>query len=165
MSAIADFRIIEASKLTELNSHSELQVKKSLFGKKTIDTYWDYLNANSRKLKDFQWSGHIFANLLIFLEEKKGIDLLTSEYDELANAIAGRRQASIIILTFDQKQKFLKKLSSNAFNLEELIEFNKEFSEDDDPDLAKAEMEGISALHDSLSQLTNDESVILLNIH
>jgi hypothetical protein len=139
MSAIADFRLIETSKLNELRDNAEIKVEKKLFSKKTIDNYWDYLNSNSKKLKDFGYSGYIFADLLIFLAESKGIDLLKSKYDDIANSIAERRQNSTIILTYDQRHAYLDKLNAEKFSTDELIAFNRDFSENDDPELAKAE--------------------------
>jgi len=91
MSAIADFRLIETSKLNDLLNNAEIKVEKKLFGKKLIDNYWNYLNANSMRLKDFNWSGYIFADLLIFLQEKKGIDLLNGKYNDIVDAIIERR--------------------------------------------------------------------------
>ena len=164
MSAIADFRLIETSKLSDLKAHAEVQIKKTLFSKKTIDNYWSYLDANSTKLKDFPWSGHIFSSLLIFLEEKKGIGLLRGSHDAIADSISELRQSGTFILTIDHESKHLKDLSPDKFNLEELIEFNVEFSEEDDPELATAELAGIQALHESLELLTDDKSVVLLSI-
>ena len=164
MSAIADFRLIETSKLSDLKAHAEVQIKKTLFSKKTVDSYWTYLDANSLKLKDFPWSGHIFSSLLIFLEEKKGIGLLRSSHDDIADNISELRQSGAFILTFDHKQKHLKDLSPDKFSLEELIEFNVEFSEENDPELAQACIAGIKALRDSLELLTDDKSVVLLSI-
>lgn len=164
MSAVADFRLIDTSKLIELRDHAEIKIEKKLFSKKTIDNYWDYLNSNSKELKTFEYSGYIFADLLIFLVENKGIDLLKSKYDDLANSIAERRQNSTIILTFDQRQAYLDKLTAEKFSTAELIAFNKDFSENDDPELAKAELEGIKALRESLDQLTSDNQVVLLSV-
>jgi hypothetical protein len=164
MSAIADFRLIETSKLNELRDNAEIKIEKKFFSKKTIDTYWDYLNSNSKKLKDFGYSGYIFADLLIFLVENKGIDLLKSKYDDIANFIIERRQNSTIILTYDHRQAYLDKLAADKFTADELIAFNKDFSGTDDLELAKAEIEGIKALRDSLDQLTGDNQVVLLSV-
>lgn len=164
MSAIADFRLIETSKLNELLDNAEIKIEKKLFSKKTIDNYWDYLNANSKKLKDFDWSGYIFANLLIFLEEKKGVDLLKGKHDDIANSIVDKRQNSTFILTFEHKEKYLTDLSPEKYTIDELVEFNKDFSGDDDPELAKAELEGIKTLRDSLNLLTDDKQVVLLSV-
>jgi hypothetical protein len=164
MSAIADFRLIETSKLNDLRDNAEIKIEKKLFSKKTIDNYWDFLNANSKKLKDFNWSGYIFANLLVFLEEKKGIDLLKGKHEDIANVIVEKRQNSTFILTYDHRQRYLNDLSPDKFTLDELIEFNKDFSEESDPELAKAEIEGIKALRENLELLTDDKNVILLSV-
>ncbi|NBP67308.1 MAG: hypothetical protein EBU52_01050 [Cytophagia bacterium] len=164
MSAIADFRIIETSKLNELRENAQIKIEKRLFSKKVIDNYWDFLNANTTKLKDFDWSGYTFNNLLIFLEEKKGVDLLKGKYDDIANEIVEKRQNGTFILTFEHRQKYLDKLNPENYSEKELIDFNKNFSEEDDPELAKAEMEGIKALQDSLSLLKDDTKVVLLTI-
>lgn len=164
MSAIADFRLIETSKLNDLLAHAEVKIEKGFLSQKVIDNYWNFLNANSKKLKDFNGSGYIFANLLVFLAEEKGIQLLKSEYDDIAEALANKRGSSIFVLTFDHKQRYWNDLSPEKFDVSELITFNKDFSEDEDPELAKLEMEGIKALRDSLESLADDKSVVLLSI-
>ena len=121
MSAIADFRIIETSKLNELRDNAEIKIEKGPFSKKTIDTYWDYLNANSKKLKDFGYSGYIFADLLIFLTENKDIDLLKSKYDDIANSIVERRQNLTIILTHHHRESYIHKLIADKFSTDEFV--------------------------------------------
>jgi len=164
MSAIADFRIIETSLLDELQDHAEIKVEKKLFGKKTTDKYWDFLNAHSRRLMDFKWSGHVFSDTLTFLDEKKGINLVKGKYDAIATDLVNKRQASVFILTYEQKQKYLDKLKAENYSIDELTAFNKKFSEQDDPELAKAEIEAIKFLRDNLELLTDDKHVVLLNV-
>lgn len=164
MSAIADFRMIETSALEELRNQAVVRFEKKLFSKKRIDNYWSYLNAHSKELKDFDGSGYVFADLLVFLKESKGIDLLTGEFEEVANAISADRQNSTIIFTFDHKQKYLKDMAPEKFTLEELIAFNKDFSEDDDPAPAAAELNGIKTLYNHLDLLTSSHQVILLSV-
>lgn len=150
--------------MNELRNNAEIKIERKLFSKKIIDNYWDYLNSNSKKLKEFQYSGYIFADLLIFLAENKAIDLLKSKYDDLASSIAAKRQNSTIILTYDQRQAYLDMLDPDKFSRDELIAFNKEFSENDDPEFANAQIDGIRALRDSLDQLIGDNYVILLSV-
>ena len=164
MSGIADFRIIKTDKLETLKGLSEIIVKKSFFKKTVIDGYWDFLDENSKKLEDFNWSGYIFANLLIFLQENKGIDLLTSEFDPIANWISEKRGVSVIIFTDKHKQLFMDKLVPENYNESELIAFNKEFSEDESPELAKAEMDGIKAIWNSMAELMDENEVVLLTV-
>jgi hypothetical protein len=153
MSAIADFRIIETFRLEELKT-------KAVQGKKF---YVDYIERNTKKLKTFDRPGYIFAHLLIFLEEK-GIVLLKGLYHDLSEELSELCENSILILTFDHRQQYLDALDPENFSIEELITFNADFSEDVDAELAHAEMEGISALHNGLSQLAGDVDVLLLSI-
>jgi hypothetical protein len=67
-------------------------------------------------------------------------------------------------LTYEQRQAYLDKLDAGKFSTDELIAFNKDFSENEDPELAKGEIEGIRALRDSLDQLTGDNQVVLLSV-
>ena len=164
MSAIADFRIIKTDKLDALKEASEIIVKKSFFKKTVTDNYWSFLEDNSKKLNDFEWSGYIFCNLLIYLQENKNIDLLTSEYDSTANWISEKREISLMIFTHNHKKAFLDKLNTKNFSMEELINFNKEFSEDDDFELAEAEIAGINAIKASLEELIDDKEVVILSI-
>jgi len=164
MSAIADFRIIKTDKLDSLKESAEIKIKKGFFKKTVIDNYWNFLNENSSKLKNFEWSGYIFGSLLIYLQENKGIDLLTSEFDSITNWISEKRNASVMIFTINHKKSYFEKLELENFNEAELIEFNKEFSEDDSPELAKAEMDGIKAIQNSLSELKDENEVVLLTI-
>lgn len=76
MSAIADFRIIQTDKLDGLKESAEIIIKKGFFKKTVTDNYWSFLENNSSKLKDFERSGYLFTNLLLFLQENKEIDLL-----------------------------------------------------------------------------------------
>lgn len=164
MSAIADFRLVQTSKLNELLDSAEIKIEKKLFGKKVVDNYWNYLDANSKKLANFNWSGYIFANLLIFLEEKKGIDLLKGKYDHIANSIVERRQNSTFIFTHEHKQAYIDKLNPDHFSVDELIEFNVSFSDESAPQLAEAEIEGIKALRDHLQELSDDSQIVLLSV-
>lgn len=154
MSAIADFRIIDIDKLEALKEASE----------KLIEDYWNFLDNNSIKLEKFNWSGYIFADLLIFLQEEKQIDLFTSEFDSMSNWISEKRNTSVMIFTFDHKNTYLDSLELRNFSTTELVAFNKDFSEDDSPELAKAEMDGIKAIRNSLDELKNENKVVLLTV-
>ncbi|WP_289056063.1 hypothetical protein [Carboxylicivirga marina] len=165
MSALAEFRIIDTNKLNDLKEKAEIKtIKKGWFKKVKIDEFWSFFDSNSNKLKDFDWSGYVFGNLLIFLQENKMINILDSEHDSIANWISEKRGISTIILTKTHKESYLEKLNSINITIEELIEFNKEFSEDSDPEFAKAGLEGVKAISENLEILTDDSKVIILTV-
>lgn len=153
MSAIAEFKLISVAKLPNLV--------------KAADPGNDFHNIvlhDTKKLITFDWSGYIFADLLIFLQEKKNINLLEGEYDAIANQIAEKGQPSVFILTYEHKLKYASSLILENFSANELIEFNKDFSESDDPELAKAQLDGIAALKQSLDSITSSDFAVLLFI-
>lgn len=164
MAAIAAFRRIEVSKLEALRSVAEIKVEKKLFSKKVIDNYWNFLDNNSKRLKDFNGSGYVFADLFIFLDEHKGIHLLKGEHENISNEISKKRGNATFLFSFEQKKAYWNGLDSQHFSLAELIEFNKGFSENDDPELAEAELDGINLLRENLEQLTDTNHVIILSI-
>ena len=164
MSAIADFRILTTDKLEALKESAEIKTKKRFFRKVEIDNYWNFLDQNATKLKEFEWSGYVFGNLLIYLQENRGIDLLTSEFESTASWISEKRKASVMMFTMNHKKAYFDKLKLENFKEAELIEFNKEFSEDDNPELALAEMDGIKAIQNALSALQNENEVVLLTV-
>lgn len=123
------------------------------------------MNENSTELNvKFEWSGYIFGSLLIYLQEKKDINLLNSEFDSIANWISEKRSASVMIFTSKHKKLYLDKLTLDNFTETELIEFNKDCSEDDSPELVKAEMDGIKAIQNSLKELKNENEIVLLTV-
>ncbi len=72
MSAIASFIKLPKSALEGLRKAS------------TGGTDRNYLSTNGREVAEYRWSGDVLATLLPYLEEKHQIDLMKSEYGELA---------------------------------------------------------------------------------
>lgn len=162
MSAIASFYILDTSKLDYLKQHAEIIVKKSLFSKKVTDNFWDYLASNSTELKSLDGSGYVYANLLVYLEEEKNIDLLTNQYEDTAKELVEKRGSSHFFFTYQQKISFLPQLQSSLFSLTEMQKFNQEFSGEGDEETAELTLEAIKLLHDNLDKVQNENQVLLL---
>ena len=162
MSAVASFYILDASKLDDLKLNAEIIIKKGLFSRKVIDNYWNYLSSNSIKLKSLDDSGYIFANLLVYLQEEKDIDLLTNEYDKIAKELVDKRGNSHFLFSHKQKDNFLTKLEPNLFPLAEIQKFNQEFSGEGNKKTAELTLHGIELLRDNLSKIQNENQVLLL---
>jgi len=71
---------------------------------------------------------------------------------------------SVMIFTFNHKATYFDKLFADNFTNEELIQFNKEFSHEDDLELVQAEKAGIEAIRKSHEQLNDNNKVVLLTI-
>ena len=71
MSGLADSRLIDVSKLKDLRNAAEIKFERGFLSNLKIDGYQRFLDMNTKKLKDFKWSGFVFAHLLVFLKEKR----------------------------------------------------------------------------------------------
>ncbi len=164
MAPVAECRLVSVSKLAELVNNAEVKVEKKLFTSKRIDSYPAFLEAHSKLVQVSENPGYIFAELAVFLTESKGIALIKGNYNDVANAISARRANSVMIFTFEHRQAYVDRLNPDQFTVEELIEFNKEFSGNEDPALAEVQLEGIRALRFYLQQINNETEVALLSI-
>ena len=162
MSAIANFFLIDNSKLEDLKQNAEIIVKKSFLSKKVTDNYWDFLANNAIQLRSFNGSGYIYGNLLVYLQEDKGIDLLQNEYDDITKELIEKRGSSHFIMTRKQMTEYLERLNVNNFSLPELQKFNEEFSEEGDEETAQLSLDAIQVLRDNLSNVQNENQVLLL---
>jgi len=162
MSAIASFYLVDTSKFDELRQNAEIIVKKNLFSKKVIDTYWDYLANNATELKGFDGSGYIYGNLLVYLEEQKNISLTNSEFDEIAKDLSDKRGSSHFLFTNKQRSDYINQLDPTKYSLTEVQQFNKDFSEEGDEETARLTLDAIQVLQQNLSKLQSDNQVLLL---
>src|SRR5215471_17874272 len=77
---------------------------------------YDYLNGKGSEVAEYRWSGYVLATLLPYLQEKRQIDLMKSEYDELASIITSATGATHFIFTRYQRTAFLDRLESKLFS-------------------------------------------------
>jgi hypothetical protein len=162
VSAIASFYLLDTSKLDELRQNAEIIVKKSLFSKKVIDNYWAYLSDNAKDLKNFNGSGYLYGNILVYLQEEKNIDLTQNEYDSIIKELIDKRGSSHFFFTNKQKTAFINQLVPAKYSLAEIQQFNQNFSEEGDEETARLSLEAIQVLHDNLNEVQNDNQILLL---
>ena len=158
MSAIAEFIIIDNSKVKELREASI--IKKNWLGKRT-DNFPAFLEANAKKRQQFSGYGYHYATLLVFLEEEKGIDLMQSDVDGLSDFLVEKRGHSILVFSPEHLKQKVEKISPEKFKEQELLVFNKNFSEDDDPNAGKELLAAIRLLNDNLKALKDNEILLL----
>ena len=164
MSAIANFSLIEKSRLQELKEASAIIIKKGFLKNTHIDNYPAYIQINTQSLPNYDGSGYIFATLFIYLLEEKEIDLLDNEYSELATELSANRENTILIFTKEQSDRYSSQLNPDVYDANELNAFNLAFSEIDDPDFGVFAIKAISSLKGNLEAIPNNESLLLLEI-
>jgi hypothetical protein len=162
MSAIATFYLLPVTKLDELSKQAKITVKKTFLSKVVTDTYWAFLTNNSLSWQDYDGPGYLAMNAIFFLEEKN-IDLTADEYLYLVDDLIDKRQSSHYIYTIKHKGS-LPQLSPDNYTVEDLRQFNEEFSEVDDKESAEATYDFIKLLYDNINKIQNDQQILLLII-
>ena len=151
MSAIASFIKLPKSALEGLRNAA------------VAGTDNDYLSVNGHEVAEYRWSGYVLATLLPYLEEKHQIDLMKSEYDELAAFLTNTTGATHFILTPSQRSEFLNRLEPRSFSEEKMRQYFNEFNATKEQEIGRAMLDGVSALRESLRQL-EDTSVVVFSI-
>lgn len=164
MSAIAEFRLIPVHRLNELMDAATMKVEKSWFSTKVTDRYATFLQEASIAMDPFEYSGYVYAALLVFLKEQRKIDLFKNEYAAVSTELSARRKNTTLVLCARQFRDYAHELVPDQFTVGELMRFNEEFSEEDDPDLAAIQLEAIRILRSNLSKIPDDEHVAILTI-
>jgi len=160
MSAIASFVRLPKNALGGLRDAAV--PKKRIFGAPK-DTFDDYLRAHGNETTQYQWSGLVLATLLPYLHERHQIDLMKSEYDELAAYLCKAREATFFVFTQSHKAAFFERLDPALFSEANLRQYFNEFNEANEQQVGKAMLDGVSAFRQALGQV-NDESVVLFSI-
>lgn len=122
--------------------------------------YMSFLAANGISVADYDWDGETFGVLLPVLAEDYDIDLETSENEVVAD-ISESIEAMVFILTLDEKEKYLDRLSPDNFSEEELREAYEDFTEEEDEDAGEMMLDGIAALFQSLQEADSDHVIVV----
>lgn len=159
MSQIASFVLLEASKLGILRTAAT--PKRRFFGGNR-DEYNSFLQKEGREVAEFRGPGIVMATLLCYLQERRQIDLMKSEHNDLAMFLCKERQASIFFLTHEHKRVYLDSLQTRVSE-EELTNYFNTFNEANETKIGIALSNGFTAIRESL-QTVDDKSVVLLSI-
>jgi hypothetical protein len=151
MSATANFTRLPRADLTELVEAATDDDPQA---------FLSFLAANGTSVADYDWDGEAFSVLLPVLSEEYDIDLETSE-NEIVADISEYVQATVFILTAEDKQKYLEKLSPDNFSKEELREAYEDFAEEEDEEAGDMMLDAITALHQSLAEADADHVVVV----
>jgi hypothetical protein len=159
MSAVASFIKLPTASLKGLREAAI--PKKKLFGRPR-DYYHKFLASNGLAATRYNWSGYVLATLLVYLKKKRQIDLMSSEFDELAKFLTEKRGATHFIFSERNKKDCLPKFSEE-FSEHELCVFYNNFNSSAETEAGKPMLDGVIALKQSLSQV-DDQSVIVFSI-
>jgi hypothetical protein len=159
MSSIASATLLPIDALARLQAATKPE-KRLFFGSR--DRFHTVLRQQGRHLSDYRGQGFVLGTLLVYLKSR-GIDLLESTYDGVANQLSRDRGSTFIILTSEQRSTNLAQLQESGFQLAELEVYYQQFNKDAAPGVGAAMLEGIRFLSGTLAAVTPG-SIALLEI-
>jgi len=160
MSATATFHLLPVNTLDGVRSAAE--PKKRFFGH-AKDDYWGFVRLNGHTVAHYAWSGNVFLPLLGWLKDTRGIDFADGPYRELEKFLIEKRGSSLFLLTYEHKRKYLDLLDPSTVSIEELRDAYNAFEGTNEPDAGAPMLDGIKALHEALSSVSQD-TVVLFTI-
>ncbi len=122
--------------------------------------YISFLSANGSSVADYDWDGDTFNVLLPVLADDYDIDLETGE-NEIVADISEAVESTVFILTADEKEKYLDRLSPDNFSEEELREVYEDFTEEEEEEAGDMMLDAINALFQSLQEVDADHVVVV----
>ncbi|GAA4568080.1 hypothetical protein GCM10023176_21780 [Micromonospora coerulea] len=150
MSAIASLTLVPRSSVPEL----------ARLARTSSSSLRSYLAEHGRKPQDkYDWSGYCMLHVLSYLEERD-VDLEQSEFD--AESAAINKVHDLAVLITPAHKRFLDQLDPAGHREEELAAHFEEMGLDFE-ESGMAGLDGLTLLRDSISELRDDE-VLLLHI-
>jgi hypothetical protein len=122
--------------------------------------YISFLAANGTSVADYDWDGEVFEVLLPVLADEYDIDLETGENEVVAD-ISEAVESTVFILTLDEREKYLEKLSPDNFSDEELREAYEDFTDDEEEEAGDMMLDAVTALFQSLQEVDADHVVVV----
>ena len=150
MSAIASFIKLPKSALDGLRKAA---VPKKRFLGAPKDTYYEYLRKQGREVAEYRWSGFVLVTLLPYLQQKHKIDLMKSEYAELATFLTNARRATHFIS---------RQLDPGLFSEDEMRQYFNEFNATNEQEIGRAMLDGVAVFRESLGSLDHHTVVIFI---
>jgi len=159
MGTVAAFTSLHISSMDGLRTTFKQRMPQA----KSAEEVTAYLLKHGKPLVSYYWSGYIMGTLLVYLQEKRNIDLMTSEFDEFGFSLTKAWGRTTFILTSSHKRAHLEHLKPTAYSAEELRAYYEAFNQRKNEDAGKAMLDGIALIRTNLFYVTN-ESVIVLTI-
>jgi hypothetical protein len=119
------------------------------------------LARHGRALELFEHSGAVLRTALVFLDEKRGIDLMHSRHDGVASAITQARGSPFFLLG-EEHLPLAGKLAESDAGIDELAAFfNASNEAHEGPEVGEALREGIQFLRRALDEVTAGTVVLV----
>ena len=119
------------------------------------------LTRHGRALELFEHSGAVLRTAFVYLDERRGIDLMHSRHDEVASAITKARGSPFFLLG-EEHLRLAGKLAESQAGIDELAAFfNASNGTHEGPEVGEALREGIEFLRRALDEVTAGTVVLV----
>jgi hypothetical protein len=126
------------------------------------DGFQDFLHAEGTALPDLTVDGYYLITALTWLDEKKGVDLMQSEFQELASFLCDARGAYCAFLTPALLDEFRVGVDLGECEPEELGRYFEEFNEQQDPDSGQGMLQALHWLKECLEKTDSQRTGLLV---
>jgi hypothetical protein len=156
---------VAAFTLLPINSVAGLRdfcVQKTDLAKRR-DGIESHMLKEGKALVSYPWPGYIMGTLLVYLQEKWHIDLITSDFTDLGFILTILRGRSSFLLSSAHKHTYLEYLKPAMYSESELRAYYEAFNERKNEQSGKAMLDGIASIRTNFFYV-NSESFIILTI-
>ena len=108
-----------------------------------------------------EWDDYVTVVLLEYLDEKRGVDLLHSRFDRIAKRIGDEQDATTIVLSYDQRRRYARRLARLHPSGKELRRYYERFTEERAPDIGEGMQRALEVVRAGLRRTTPHEVVVM----
>lgn len=149
MSAQATFTLLSITRLEALCVAAEKNEENA------------FVKSAGKTAAQFAGNGFVFGTVFAFLDEAHGINLTSSEHDEITARLGEATGGMYFVLTEAHKNEHYEALDPKHFDMTELQEYYEDFNEDDAPGAGNEMISAIRALRESLMRVDATKVVVL----
>jgi len=130
------------------------QRKKSMRGgfREGADPFWEWFRSNTVEIAEYDGSGFLYVTLLVYLEQRRGVDLLNLGMKEVSNYLSEKRPHLMILITPEEATRLAMKLEPSKFSVEDVMRFYEEFDEQESPPATNI-VEAVRMLYDGMQKV------------
>jgi hypothetical protein len=113
---------------------------------------FELLAQQGHSIGSYEHSGYVLATLLPYLEESRGVALMSSEFDAVARSLSQQYGATCFVFT-DAHREWLPKLDPETFSEQDLRDYFNAFNETSDSDAGVPMLDGVWFLREVVAAL------------
>lgn len=131
---------------------------------KAVDHFPETFEKVARKIGDYEAQGFVLGTVLVYLHQKRNVDL-QSEHDESAQRLSATRNATYVVLTRRHAERYMRVLLTADYDALEMAAFFDDFNSrrtEDAQALGRALTNGVKCIAATLAAIQPGEIGLLV---